>query len=132
MCKFGKTRLKSNLDLAALSAMTALLILASSAHFGPVPALARQAGARHTALLTVTVKNPRCPACLTTLKGYLLEMSEVKAVRLGDLRAATVNLAIDLNVQQSGGGTARADKLIALKVINRIKAHDLAVLSTKY
>jgi hypothetical protein len=119
MCKSGKPRLKSNLDWLPLTA----LILAFSSAAGPI--LAAHPSAQRP-ILTVTVKNPRCPACLKTLKGYLLEMPEVRAVRLVNFAQTGPLVKLPIELNEAANKTAAAGK-----VIDRIKAHDLAVLSTK-
>jgi hypothetical protein len=72
--------------------------------------------------LDVTVKNPRCPACLKTLKTYLLALNGVREVNINYLagREETVDILVRL-----------ANSLQRARVIERIKAHDLEILNTK-
>jgi hypothetical protein len=72
--------------------------------------------------LTVTVRNPHCPACLKTLKVYLLALNGVKEVFINNLRAPKKN--IDIKVRLAGAAQAA-------RVIERVKAHDLEILGIK-
>jgi hypothetical protein len=72
--------------------------------------------------LTVTVRNPNCPACLKTIKVYLLALNGVREVFINNLRAPEKN--IDIKVRLAGAAQAA-------RVIERVKAHDLEILGIK-
>jgi hypothetical protein len=83
---------------------------------------ARQSPGSRGYWLDVTVKNPRCPACLKTLKTYLLALNGVQEVNINYLagRDEKVDILVRL-----------ASSLQRARVIERIKAHDLEILDTK-
>jgi hypothetical protein len=72
--------------------------------------------------LTITVRNPRCPACLKTLKTYLLALNGVRGVSFDSITGKSGKVEITVKLGQAAK---------AKRVIERIKAHDLEVLATK-
>jgi len=88
--------------------------------------------ARHLQSLVVEVQDPGCPACLKTLQKYLLKLKGVDTVALPRWRRT---------LTASTSGKARAPQLIVInfsarsvsktRLLERIKAHDLKVISVR-
>ena len=121
--------IRSNLPL--LVPILALLTCAySSALLSPFPAFAAKQTAHRSGkdsksryALRITVKNPRCPACLKTLKTYLLEIRGVKSVWVHPMGARDLKAVITVTLDK---------RSLSPRVIERIKAHDLQILNVSY
>lgn len=110
---FGRTAVASGPSPAAVKSATA---------GRPQNLTAKNKSPGHECRLTITVRNPRCPACLKTLKTYLLALNGVRAVSIASL--STQKQKVDILILLAGATQGP-------RVIEVIKAHDLEILGTE-
>lgn len=97
------------------------LLPAAAARSGPSPSPRAN---RTTKQIRIEVTNPGCAACLRTLKGYLLKMTAVKAVKLTPARG--------LPKSASGNILITVDYIAPLDqedILARVRLHDLNIVS---
>ncbi len=78
---------------------------------------------RHYYWLTVTVRNPHCPACLKSLKPYLLSQNGVRQVSIASLGSKAPSIAVKVQLDSVRNKP---------QVIKRLKARDFEIISFSF